>query len=83
MASACLNPTLNTLLTKMRDGGIEQVPAGWRTVAELATEWQITQPTARYHVTRLVAAGMMEMREFRIGSGNLAVQSIRHYRLAE
>jgi len=81
VASPCLNPALAQLLGKMRDGGVEAVPTGWRTVAELATEWGISSSTARYHLTRLVAAGLAEMRIYRVRSGRMATADIHHYRI--
>jgi len=81
VASPCLNPALAQLLGRLRDGGVEAVPTGWRTVTELATEWAISTPTARYHLRRLLAAGLAEVREYRIRSGHMAVASVHHYRL--
>lgn len=81
MAPACLNPALAQLLGKMRDGGVDTVPAGWQTVTQLAIEWQISVPTARYHLKRLLAAELVEARSYRIPSGNMAVASVQHYRL--
>ena len=81
MASACLNPALSKLLTTLRDGGVEAVPDGWMTVNALAAEWQISTPTARYHLKRLLAAQLVEARSYRIPSGNMAVASVQHYRL--
>lgn len=81
MAPTCLNPELNKLLGKMRDGGVDTVPTGWQTVAQLAIEWQISVPTARHHLKRLLAAELVEARSYRIPSGNMAVASVQHYRL--
>jgi len=81
VAPAGLNPALAQLLGKMRDGGVEPVPAGWHTVTELATDWGISTSTARYHVTRLVAAGLAECHMYRIRSGRMATADIHHYRI--
>lgn len=81
VASPCLNPALAQLLGLMRDGGVEAVPDGWLTVTALATQWGISSPTARYHLRRLLAAGLVEVRQYRIPSGNMAVASVQHYRL--
>lgn len=81
MASPCLNPALAQLLGRMRDGGVDTVPAGWKTVTQLAMEWQISVPTARHHLKRLLAAELVEDRSYRIPSGNMAVASVQHYRL--
>lgn len=81
MAPTCLNPELNKLLSRMRDGGADVVPAGWKTVTTWATEWKISQPTARYHLKRMLAAKMVEEREWRVQSGYMAVQNVKHYRL--
>jgi len=81
LANAPLNPALAQLLGRLRDGGVEAVPEGWQTVTALATQWGISTPTARYHLRRLLAAGLAEVREYRIPSGNMAVASVHHYRL--
>jgi DNA-binding transcriptional ArsR family regulator len=81
VAPASLNPALAQLLEKMRDGGADVVPAGWKTVTAWATEWKISQPTARYHLKRMLAAKMVEEREWRVQSGYMAVQNVKHYRL--
>ena len=81
VASPCLNPALAQLLGRMRDGGVDTVPAGWHTVTQLAMEWQISVPTARHHLKRLLAAQLVEVRDYRIHSGNMAVASVQHYRL--
>ena len=81
MAPACLNPQLKQLLNRMRDKGEDVVPDGWKTVTAWATEWKISQPTARYHLKRMLAAKMVEEREWRVQSGYMAVQNVKHYRL--
>ena len=58
VANAQLNPALAELLGRLRDGGVEVVPDGWRTVTALATQWGTSISTARYQLTRLVAAGL-------------------------
>ena len=81
MAAAGLNPALAQLLGKMRDGGVESVPAGWHTVTAMAAQWCISSSTARYHLARLVAAGLAEMRIYRVRSGRMATADIHHYRI--
>jgi len=81
VAPASLNPALAQLLGKMRDGGVEAVPAGWHTVTAMAAQWSISSSTARYHLTRLVAAGLAEMRIYRVRSGRMATADIHHYRI--
>ena len=81
VAPSSLNPALAQLLGKMRDGGVEPVPEGWRTVAQLAAEWGISISTARYHLTRLVAAGLAECHMYRIQFGRTATADIHHYRI--
>ena len=81
VASPCLNPALADLLDRLRDGGVEVVPSGWHTVTAMAAQWGISISTTRYHLTRLVAAGLAEMRIYRVRSGRMATADIHHYRL--
>jgi len=81
VAPASLNPALAELLGRLRDGGVEAVPAGWHTVTAMAAQWGISSSTARYHLTRLVSAGMAEVRTYRIRSGRMATADIHHYRI--
>jgi DNA-binding transcriptional ArsR family regulator len=81
VANAGLNPALAELLGRLRDGGVEAVPAGWHTVTAMAALWGISISTARYHLTRLVAAGLAEMRVYRVRCGRMATADIHHYRL--
>jgi hypothetical protein len=81
VASTGLNPALAELLGRLRDGGVEAVPDGWHTVTAMATQWGISISTSRYHLTRLVAAGLAEMRIYRVRSGRMATADIHHYRI--
>jgi hypothetical protein len=81
LANAQLNPALAELLGRLRDGGVEAVPDGWHTVTAMAAEWGISISTSRYHLTRLVTAGLAEMRTYRVRCGRMATADIYHYRL--
>jgi len=82
VAAATINPSLKELLRKLHTNGIETVTDGYKTCNQLAKDWGITYPTARYHCRRLVDAGIFEEKSFRIMAGT-GVAPVKHYRINE
>lgn len=70
---------LSDLVRALADGGIEPVPDGWHTMAELAREAGKSIPRASEVIRRGIAAGLVEVRTFRIRSGS-KVYPVPHYR---
>jgi hypothetical protein len=74
---------MDNLLAKLAraldDSGIEPVPHGWHTIAELAREAGKSIPRTSEVIRRAIAAGLVEVRTFRIRSGS-KVYPVPHYR---
>lgn len=71
------------LLTALRDalkGRHEEVPDGWKTVHQLADEWQFSVSHTSRLITMGVRKGFIEARRFRITNGNRGVFPVQHYR---
>jgi len=78
-----LNRTLRDLLSRLHRSGEDPVPDGFKTASQWAAEWRISTSTARYHVIRMTAAGMMERKLFRILTANGASYEIAHYAIQD
>lgn len=71
------------LLTALRDalkGREDVVPEGWKTVHQLADEWQFSVSHTSRLITMGVRKGFVEARRFRIINGNRGVFPVQHYR---
>jgi len=71
------------LLTALRDalkGHQEEVPDGWKTVQQLADEWQFSVSHTSRLITMGVRKGLIEVKRFRITNGNRGVFPVQHYR---
>ena len=58
----------------------EPVPEGFKTSAQWADEWGITNNAAGIILSRSTKIGMMECKKFRVMSGSRGVYPIQHYR---
>ena len=71
------------LLTALRDavkGCTDVVPEGWKTVQQLADEWQFSVSHTSRLITMGVRKGLIEVKRFRITNGNRGVFPVQHYR---
>ena len=59
----------------------ERVPDGWQTIAEIAAFERVSISTATRMVKGLRKLGKMEMRKFRVDTGD-KVYPVPHYRLS-
>lgn len=81
MAVAAINPSLDALLEKLRSNGAEKVEDGFMSCMQWADEWKITPSTTRYHCQRMADAGIMEIKSFKVKTGNRSLAAIKHYRI--
>lgn len=58
----------------------EEVPKGWRTAADWAEIWDITQNAAGIILSRSVRIGKMQAKKFRIITGNRGAYPTTHYK---
>lgn len=65
---------------KMMRVPVDEVPAGWKTTAQIADEGGWALSTARKIVLETLRAGRAEHRTFRIRTGT-RVYAVPHYRL--
>lgn len=71
-----------TLLEKLRniDRQVEKVPSGWKTSLQLQDEWQCSQAWAARLLQKGIAAGIIEVRRFRIRCSSGWIKRTPHYR---
>lgn len=77
MATA-VNSLLRDLQSAMH-GEAETVPTGWKTSAQWAGEWKLSQDRAGELLRKGMEIGRMEKRKFRIASAGV-VRPVPHYR---
>jgi hypothetical protein len=65
-----------------RSGKVDEVPAGWMTQAQIAKAQEVPMTTAFSRITRLMAAGLLQRKKFRIQCGKL-ITEVWHYYKAE
>lgn len=70
---------LARLAAALDENGVEEVPDGWRTMADLARAAGKSVPRASEIARRALAAGLLETRTFRIRTGG-KVYPVPHYR---
>jgi predicted transcriptional regulator len=73
------------LLARLADAfsaQVDEVPEGWRTADQIAAEAGKSTPTACRYLKQAIAAGLVEMRPYRIRSGT-RVYPVPHYREIE
>lgn len=70
---------LADLVAALENGGIEAVPAGWQTARQIASESGKSTARTAEILRDALAAGLIEVRNFRIRSGG-RVYPIPHYR---
>ena len=70
---------IDNLIEALAAGGIDTVPDGWQTMAQLAADAGKSIPRTSEIVRRAVSAGLVEVRTFRIRSGS-KVYPVPHYR---
>jgi len=70
---------LAELVRALEDGGIEEVPAGWRTARDIAEESGKSLARASEILRDAVERGLVEVKVFRIRTGG-KVYPVPHYR---
>ena len=70
---------LARLAAALDDKAAEAVPDGWRTMTQIAADSGKSVPRASEVIRRAVAAGLVEVRAFRIRSGG-KIYPVPHYR---
>jgi Fic family protein len=60
--------------------GVVKPPKGFYTRADLSKAWKVTEQTANRKLKRFVASGLMELKYFKVKSGQV-VRPIPHYRI--
>jgi Fic family protein len=61
----------------------EAVPEGFKTSAQWADEWKITNNAAGIVLCKSVKNGLIESKKFRVMSGSRGVYPVVHYRLKQ
>lgn len=70
---------LKNLVEALANGGIEEVPAGWQTAQQIASESGKSISRTGEVLRAAVWAGLVEVRPFRIRTGG-KVYPVPHYR---
>lgn len=70
---------LADLVEALANGGVEAVPDGWQTTRQIASESGKSTARTAEILREALAAGLIEVRNFRIRSGG-RVYPIPHYR---
>lgn len=60
--------------------GVVKPPKGFYTRADLSKAWKVTEQTANRKLKRFVASGLIELKYFKVRSGQV-VRPIPHYRI--
>jgi hypothetical protein len=67
------------LLSEAVAAGVERVPTGWKTSAQIAVETGKSRRVASANIKTLVESGRVEVRTFTIKTGQLT-RKVPHYR---
>lgn len=73
--------TWATLLASAVSGDPEPVPDGWLTVPQLVHREKIPSPTLKRRLKRLLSAGKVERKSFRLKVKDGRLMPIAHYRM--
>lgn len=68
-------------IATLRTDSAEAIPDGFKTIKQIAAELGVCRRHAFDGVSRLVLAGMAEVRPFRLPVGNGGTRPVPHYRL--
>ena len=69
------------LLNSALSGKPDMVPAGYKTVSQLANQWGLSYSHCSRRLREGVIAGIVSVKKFRVHNGQRGLYPVPHYRL--